>query len=303
MKSKRGILKDMLGTGGAGYTSANMPLPEPTGPFSMPQPVSGAKIHKPAWREMERKPGASRPVPMPDGSGLPQKKITIEDLRKAKPNKSLLYGDMAKAPGVTPSPFPAPAIKPPVIRAPVSPFNRFQLGTNKALEPRKYTVRGMAITEGDLTEAEKILYSEISNRKGSKQNLELKHIIDTALNRMKEKNGATLTQILQAPNQYQGYAPKGTTRKGKVTESEYQRVTKGQFDEEKMAIVRAALDDLRNGKFDTGSTGATNYVHATDGTIWVGKTIQEAKQLARRHEKSRKIAPSQFGTTTGMPNY
>ena len=168
-----------------------------------------------------------------------------------------------------------------------------------------YDVRGMKVGDKDLTEAEKILYAEISNRSPEKQKFEVRHIANTAVNRMAAKN-KSLTEVLQEPYQYQGYAPKGVTRKGgKVAKSEYQLVSENHpaVSQEKLRIIREALAEMKGGKFEDTTGGAQFYVHASDGTMWLGKTIKEAKQRAHEHERSIKAPRSQFGTTTGLPNY
>ena len=78
---------------------------------------------------------------------------------------------------------------------------------------KTYDVRGMKVRDNDLAEAEKILYAEVSNRTPEKQKFETRHIINTAINRMAERK-KSLKDVLQEPYQYQGYAPRGTTRAG-----------------------------------------------------------------------------------------
>lgn len=172
-------------------------------------------------------------------------------------------------------------------------------------KPGTYNVRGMSVGDNDLAEAEKILYAEISNRPADRQKFETRHIVNTALNRMADRK-KSLTEVLQEPYQYQGYAPAGVTRKGgKVAKSEYQLISENspEVSQEKLRVIREALAELKSGKFDDTTGGSQFYVHASDGTMWLGKTIKEAKQRALEHERKTRISISRFGTSTGLPNY
>lgn len=162
----------------------------------------------------------------------------------------------------------------------------------------------MKITQDDLNEAANVLYGEISNRSPERQAFEVRHITNTALNRMKER-GKTLTEIFQQPYQYQGYAPHGITVKGgKVVESQYQKAKAGKMtedDKKKLKVIMDALEPLKSGKFDDTTGGAMFYVHASDGTMWLGKTIKEAKDNANAHEKSLGKQKTSWGTQVGLP--
>lgn len=168
-----------------------------------------------------------------------------------------------------------------------------------------YTVRGMKLSNDDLSEASNILYSEVSNREPGRQQFETKNIINTALNRMADRPGKTLTQILQQPNQYQGYAPNGITGKdGKTVQSQYQKVKAGSLDsmsQKKLKIIQDTLNGLKSGEFPDTTAGSQFYVHASDGTMWLGKTIDEAKRNANTHEKKIKSRVTSWGGATGAP--
>jgi hypothetical protein len=168
-------------------------------------------------------------------------------------------------------------------------------------------VRGLPITDDDLSEAANILYAEISNRPGDRQDFEVRHVVNTALNRMQAAGGKkSLTQIFQQPYQYQGYAPNGMTLSGgRVVESQYQKVKKGTGltpdSVAKLNKIKAVLEEMKTGKFEDTTNGAKFYVHASDGTLWLGRTIQEAKDNANSHERGTGNQTTQFGTRVGLP--
>lgn len=153
-------------------------------------------------------------------------------------------------------------------------FDIFRVGKAKAAEPlyappppKTYQIhdRGVSLTDDDLEEARKILFSEISNRAPDKQVFESKIILNTALNRMREHAGRktpkTLKQVLQEPNQYQGYNSK-----------QYQLAASGKLDalaQKKMATVERVLAELREKGLQDTTDGSVYYVHKPDGTIWL----------------------------------
>lgn len=171
--------------------------------------------------------------------------------------------------------------------------------------PKSYNIRGLSVNDKDFNEAANVLYSEISNRPG-KSEFEINNILNVALNRMIDSGGKeTLTDVLHKPAQFQGYAPLGAIgSNGKVRQSNYQQVTSGQigdFGKQKLKIIKDALEKVKSGEFKDTTAGSRFYVHATDGTMWLGKTIDEAKKNAKNHEKSAGKQLSKFGTMVGYP--
>ena len=171
-----------------------------------------------------------------------------------------------------------------------------------------YDVRGVKVTDDDLSEISAILASEISNRTPDKQRFEVRHIVNTGINRALDNPsyyGDTLTKVFQKPYQYQGYAPQGMTVKGgKTIESQYQKIKAGNIDEPtriKLEIIKEALEELKSGKFEDTTGGSMFYVHASDGTMWLGSTIKEAKDRANQHERQIGGQRTQWGTAIGLP--
>ena len=178
------------------------------------------------------------------------------------------------------------------------------------MSPKKntYDIRGLKINDNDLDEASKILYAEISNRFPERQQFEIRNIINTAINRAKinpQGFGDTLTKVLQKPYQYQGYAPNGMTiSKGKIIESQYQKVKADKIDEygkKKLQLIKNTLNEIKTGKFEDTTDGSMFYVHASDGSMWLGKTIKEAKLRANQHELENNKHQTQWGTAVGLP--
>lgn len=169
--------------------------------------------------------------------------------------------------------------------------------------PVVHTIRGLNIPEEELKQARDILFSEISNRKG-KKDFEVKNVLNVAINRA-TSTGKSLLEVLQAPNQFQGYAPHGVVgQNGNVIESQYQKIQAGKLtepDKKKLAEIDAAINDFTNGNVNDITNGKEFYVHATDGTMWFGKTVAEAKKNALDHEKANGKKQSKFGTRSGMP--
>lgn len=176
-----------------------------------------------------------------------------------------------------------------------------------APKPTGYNIRGLKINDKDLSEASNILYGEVSNRSQDLQKKEIKHIMNTAINRAVNNPqgfGATLTEVLQKPKQYQSYAPKGVTIKGKNVESQYQKLLRGatnETDKKKFKLITDTINEIKSGSFTDTTGGKMFYVHASDGTLWLGSTVKEAKQNANLHEKSQKLRKTRYGTTSGLP--
>ena len=179
-----------------------------------------------------------------------------------------------------------------------------------------YNIRGMNINDDDIKEAANILYGEISNRNPDRQKFEIKHIINTAINRSQspstdpsygnlQDRGKGLVEILQRPAQYQSYAPEGIIGDdGKWVESQYQKVKKGDIDEfgqKKLQLILDTLNELKSSGLTDTTGGSMYYVHASDGTLWLGNSPKEAKALANKHERKNRIKVSQYGTAIGMP--
>ena len=157
-----------------------------------------------------------------------------------------------------------------------------------------YDVRGLKVNDNDINEASDILYGEISNREPDKQQFEVRHAINTAINRAQQdpkRYNGSIVSVLQAPSQYQSYAPEGINRNGQIMESQYQKIKKGMIDREKdqkYQTIRKTLEEMKSGNFQDTTGGKTFYVHASDGTLWLGKTTKEAKDNANKHEKDIK---------------
>jgi len=170
-----------------------------------------------------------------------------------------------------------------------------------------YGVRGLKVNDKDIDEAAAILYGEVSNRP-DKQAFEARHIINTAINRAvsdPKRYSGSLTKVLQAPYQYQAYAPEGATSSdGKVKQSEYQKLKAGIInttDNAKFQAIKKVLSEMKTGKFDDTTGGKTFYVHASDGSLWLGSTQEEAKKAANAHEKQIKSKITPWGTKKGLP--
>ena len=69
----------------------------------------------------------------------------------------------------------------------------------------------------------------------------------------------------------------------------------------KFRLIQEALNELKSGNFVDTTGGSTFYVHASDGTMWLGKTIQEAKDNANAHERDMNTKRTQWGTSIGLP--
>jgi len=185
-------------------------------------------------------------------------------------------------------------------------FNKKQ--QQPVITPNTYNVRGIKVSDADIKEASDILYGEISNRNPERQAAEVKYAINTAINRANanpKKYGGSIINVLKEPAQYQSYAPQGIKKNGQVVESQYQKLKKGEIDEsgkKKLETIISALSEMKSGSFPDTTGGKTFYVHASDGTMWLGKTQKEAKDLANKHEIAIKSKPTNWKTVAGYPN-
>lgn len=219
--------------------------------------------------------------------------FTIDNTQKAQSTP-------APAPASTPTPTDYARLSSVVAKTPQKPYSQ----TTKA---KTYKVRGTTITDDDLAEAAIILTGEVSNRKDERQ-LEVNKIINTALNRMINNPkfyGSTLTEVLQKYAQYQAYAPSGKYDKnGKIEKSEYQKIKEGSADyltKAKFESVVKALEALKESNFADTTGGVEFFAHATDGTLWLGNTPEEATRNATEHEIKHGLRKSRFGTISGLP--
>ena len=71
--------------------------------------------------------------------------------------------------------------------------------------------------------------------------------------------------------------------------------------QKKLEVIREALNELKAGDYPDTTGGAQFYVHASDGTLWLGKTSEEAKSAANSHEKEKGIRVTKWGTAMGAP--
>ena len=60
------------------------------------------------------------------------------------------------------------------------------------------------------------------------------------------------------------------------------------------------LNEMKAGEFADTTDGAMFYVHASDGTLWLGKTVEEAKANANAHEQSLGKKKTQWGGQAGL---
>lgn len=132
--------------------------------------------------------------------------------------------------------------------------------------------RKAALSEADLKELGAVLYGEIGNRKGDRQEFEAQVITNIILNRMESGDstykGKNASQLLAAKNEFQAYGGK-----------RYQEFKNGTATEtEKVAKINKFLDDLRAGKLPNKIDKALFYGHAKDDTIRVFDTWEEYKK-------------------------
>lgn len=126
--------------------------------------------------------------------------------------------------------------------------------------------RNVSITKRDMEAAKPIIFAEVSNRSPDKQMLETKTILNTAINRMQQYQergiNMTLKQVLEQPNQYQGF-----------NSNEYRKYKgNGLFlDERKKKrineMVDSVADSMNSGTFTDNINGYVYYKHSPDGSI------------------------------------
>lgn len=131
--------------------------------------------------------------------------------------------------------------------------------------PMKFPIkdRNLEVTDEDLEEARKILFSEVSNRSPERQAFEARIIANTALNRMAQyaERGTpkTLSEVLREPNQYQGL---GTPQ--------YELAASGNMDypsKKKMEVIEAIIEEIKNKGLEDNTDGSVFYIHEPDGAI------------------------------------
>lgn len=134
--------------------------------------------------------------------------------------------------------------------------------------PAVATVRGVDIDKKDFDETFRpILFGEVSNRSGSKKDLEARVILNTAINRLVEHRnrgtGKGFKDILTQPNQYQAYGGE-----------QYNLYLSGdgeKLDVKKKQEVDRLLDSLWtemvSGQLEDNTRGAFYYIHNDDGSI------------------------------------
>lgn len=139
----------------------------------------------------------------------------------------------------------------------------FGVKTASAEELPDVWIRDNRITTTDIEEATAILFGEISNRSSDKQILEAQTILNTAFNRMDQYRSRgmekTLTEVLQAPNQYQAYK-----------EKQYNKYKSGKLDsldQRKIDSISKVIAQLYDGSFQNNIGDYVFYKHMPDGRI------------------------------------
>lgn len=127
--------------------------------------------------------------------------------------------------------------------------------------------RNVIIKKEDINELKAILFGEISNRDISKKELEVRVILNTVLNRVKQNKDRgkdkSVTDVLTQKNQYQAYQGQ-----------QYYKYLEGDLDdlgkkkkEELDKIVEKIIAEIESGTFEDNTNGAVFYIHNPDGTI------------------------------------
>lgn len=139
----------------------------------------------------------------------------------------------------------------------------FGVKTASASELPDVWIRDNRINTKDIEEATAILFGEISNRSSDKQILEAQTILNTAFNRMDQYRARgmekTLTEVLQAPNQYQAYK-----------EKQYNKYKSGKLDsldQRKIDSISKVIAQLYDGSFQNNIGDYVFYKHMPDGRI------------------------------------
>lgn len=174
---------------------------------------------------------------------------------------------------------PMPQSTPQSVQAPVSPekqspFDTFQLppqtaavaqapaATGAAISPQ-YAVkdRGVQVNNEDLGQLRKVLYAEIGSRSPDKTELEARTVANIALNRLKNKfgDGQSLSDILTAPKQFQGY--------GSHLYQNFESDSKTASGTKRLQIIDKVLGEIKAGNFPDNVGGYQYYTHTPDGRI------------------------------------
>jgi len=118
-------------------------------------------------------------------------------------------------------------------------------------------VRGVTLSNDDIKVAKAVIFSEVSNRATDKQRLEVKVILNTAINRMldlrKRGYNVTLAQVLKSSNQYQGY--------GGI---QYKKYMSGDYDvlnERKAKTIDTLTDEVLSKDLKDNTDGSKHYTH------------------------------------------
>lgn len=135
-----------------------------------------------------------------------------------------------------------------------------------------YSVRkNLSVSEDELKELAAVLFGEVGNRPLDKKLTELRAITNIALNRA-EKEGKTLKEVLQSPNQFQAYLGKqyNAYKSGKASNSVLEK--------EKIKAVEAVVDEIRKGKLKNTVGDNLSYAHLKDDTLRLYKDWSEQKK-------------------------
>lgn len=134
-------------------------------------------------------------------------------------------------------------------------------------KPQTYRIedRGIDLTDDDFSEAEPILFSEISNKE-DQQETEMQHIMNTALNRVKQYGDKglmkSLKEVFQMPNQYQGYkSPQYELAAAAAT------AVLDDPSKEKLEKVKKFLEKVKKEGLKDTTDGSVYYIHEPDGTL------------------------------------
>lgn len=165
---------------------------------------------------------------------------------------------------------------PPQAQRPPRALAAMQAAAVQRFQPRPQPIveakRNVPLSQDDINELRRIVFSEVSNRSVDKQDLETRVLLNTALNRVAEnrKRGThlTLRDVLTQPNQYQGY---GTTLY-KAYDRPHDVLTK----ERKRrldAIIDNMVKEIEEGRFEDNTGGAFFYVHKGDKIYYDNKPL------------------------------
>ncbi len=131
--------------------------------------------------------------------------------------------------------------------------------------------RGLEVTEAELKELAAVLFGEVGNRPLSKKLTELRAITNVALNRA-EKEGKTLKEVLQSPNQFQAYLGKqyNAYKSGKAFNSTLEK--------EKIKAIETVINEVKSGKLKNTIGDNLSYAHLKDDTLRLYKNWSEQKK-------------------------